>query len=653
MAVTADRVVVELQAQTDSYLRNIKNAEQQFANGLDRIEAEAAQAGSALATVATRGQQAFVQAASQAPQAAQAIGGARLQTANLAAQLNDIAVTLASGQSPFLVAVQQGSQINQVIGQAGAAGAVRMLGSAFASLISPVNLATFGIIALGGVAVQYFSQLLSDSANAEETLKEQASLINRVADRWGKAYPALKEYADQLERTKQASEAVAATQIQIDKSLENVRASTGDLVNKWAALSTGLSLGQNQQQIDAVNDSLQTLRNALADGTVTAEQARRVYDALLNLSLASGISVVGDLAAEFGALSLQIDGAVESIGRINNQLFEGIENTLQGIDKANEKFIADQEHRNSLTAEQLRLENEIARVKAEAERAGGFLDDATARGLAAANIAADGRRNPRRPARDQSAEAAQRERQAVQDLIAQLEFEHSLIGMTAAEKEKAVALRRAGSAATDEERDRIAGLTEQIYNETTALREQQQAYEQLRQIGVDAINGIATAFADGKLEAEELIHIAARLLEQLISMKSVSGSGGGLFDFLGSLFGGGSDPWAGLRIPGYANGTNYHPGGLAIVGERGPELLNLPRGSQVIPKMPSSSGAAAGGPSIVNINIDVTGARGNAEIMDMVQAGVAKGIDQWQKTPQFALTVGRAAQNSIRTGQVR
>lgn len=37
------------------------------------------------------------------------------------------------------------------------------------------------------------------------------------------------------------------------------------------------------------------------------------------------------------------------------------------------------------------------------------------------------------------------------------------------------------------------------------------------------------------------------------------------------------------RIPGYANGTNFHPGGFAMVGERGPELLNLPRGSKVIP----------------------------------------------------------------------
>jgi hypothetical protein len=35
-------------------------------------------------------------------------------------------------------------------------------------------------------------------------------------------------------------------------------------------------------------------------------------------------------------------------------------------------------------------------------------------------------------------------------------------------------------------------------------------------------------------------------------------------------------------VPGFAQGTRYAPGGLAMVGERGPELVNLPRGSQVI-----------------------------------------------------------------------
>ena len=36
-------------------------------------------------------------------------------------------------------------------------------------------------------------------------------------------------------------------------------------------------------------------------------------------------------------------------------------------------------------------------------------------------------------------------------------------------------------------------------------------------------------------------------------------------------------------IPAFAAGTDSAPGGMALVGERGPEVVNLPRGSQVIP----------------------------------------------------------------------
>lgn len=49
----------------------------------------------------------------------------------------------------------------------------------------------------------------------------------------------------------------------------------------------------------------------------------------------------------------------------------------------------------------------------------------------------------------------------------------------------------------------------------------------------------------------------------------------GLMDIIGDI--------GGLLFPKYAEGTDFHPGGLAIVGEKGPELVNLPRGSQVIP----------------------------------------------------------------------
>lgn len=48
----------------------------------------------------------------------------------------------------------------------------------------------------------------------------------------------------------------------------------------------------------------------------------------------------------------------------------------------------------------------------------------------------------------------------------------------------------------------------------------------------------------------------------------------------------------------FAQGTDFAPGGMALVGERGPELINLPRGSQVIPNN------KLGSMGTVNININ-------------------------------------------------
>lgn len=57
----------------------------------------------------------------------------------------------------------------------------------------------------------------------------------------------------------------------------------------------------------------------------------------------------------------------------------------------------------------------------------------------------------------------------------------------------------------------------------------------------------------------------------------------GLFMQLGNMGVFGKSLQADLRkTPAYANGTNFHPGGMALVGERGPELVNLPRGSGVL-----------------------------------------------------------------------
>jgi hypothetical protein len=60
----------------------------------------------------------------------------------------------------------------------------------------------------------------------------------------------------------------------------------------------------------------------------------------------------------------------------------------------------------------------------------------------------------------------------------------------------------------------------------------------------------------------------------------------------------------GARVRGYAVGTRYHPGGLAIVGEEGPELVNLPRGSQVYTNQETNDMLRGGDTFILNVNAE-------------------------------------------------
>jgi hypothetical protein len=108
-----------------------------------------------------------------------------------------------------------------------------------------------------------------------------------------------------------------------------------------------------------------------------------------------------------------------------------------------------------------------------------------------------------------------------------------------------------------------------------------------------------------KTIVESISRIAAQNLTEAIfggkngigsifqSLMGSSGQGGGMDwagmfqSIFGSLFGGGAagagaaSGWSGFGM--FAKGTNFAPGGMALVGERGPELVNLPRGSRVTP----------------------------------------------------------------------
>ena len=100
------------------------------------------------------------------------------QVGNLTAQFNDIGVMLASGQNPLQLALQQGTQITQVIGPMGAAGAVRALGGALLSMLSPLNLLTIGGIALGATAFQWLRPAEEEAVSLEDQLGELTGALD-------------------------------------------------------------------------------------------------------------------------------------------------------------------------------------------------------------------------------------------------------------------------------------------------------------------------------------------------------------------------------------------------------------------------------------------------------------------------------------------
>ena len=93
-------------------------------------------------------------------------------TANVFAQLNDIGVMMAAGQNPFQLAIQQGTQLNQVWASMGAEGkslkgVAGVLGGAISSMISPMSLLTLGVIAGGAALVNWASDAFSATDTAE------------------------------------------------------------------------------------------------------------------------------------------------------------------------------------------------------------------------------------------------------------------------------------------------------------------------------------------------------------------------------------------------------------------------------------------------------------------------------------------------------
>jgi len=236
---------------------------------------------------------------------------------NLVAQGNDVFVMLAAGQNPLTLAIQQGTQITQVIGPLGAAGAFRALGGAVLAMLSPINLITIGALAATATVVNWFmssseeAESFADSVESLETridsLKDQIAEASatrlELADRFGEGF--VDRAQDILDRIVEAEKRVAQRE-----AASNIGTFVGE-----TGINPSRGVGFNRRAIEDEFD----FGGIIRDRSVFDEQRRlaeAVAEDLIALQDAAGGTIEQQQAA-IEALILSYTAAAEAVGTIS------------------------------------------------------------------------------------------------------------------------------------------------------------------------------------------------------------------------------------------------------------------------------------------------------------------------------------------------
>lgn len=557
--------------------------------------------------------------------------GNSFNTANIAAQFQDIGVTAAMGMSPIQIALQQGTQLSAVLQQIkdSGQGVGQGLAAAFASVISPLSLVTIGVIAAGTAAFQYFSTIMSEGDKSAEVLKEQAALIAAVAERWGDAVPALRDYADQLKRaqdnadlTKGADIVNTNTLADVRKEVESTRATIADLVSQLQ------SAGEEADVIKNLQSAFNDFAKAAEEGKAQTEDVDRVQAALSAAINSTGIPALAEFAKYFSTLSAAALTAADSVQKVNEVTSVATSRindprTWRGAGQQDSQFGADA----TIQGTQFPLPDNGPTP----ERRPSDLDTDKNRGFGTPKRASA----PKKTASDRFAE----DLQAVRDRTEALRQEMNLIGLSneaQVKRRTALDLEQKALADLREEArkkgekdlesiqlspDKIAAIEQEsaaYARQSEALRkaqEEQQKLNEWNNVARDATRGFIDDLIHGESAADAfagaLSRIADALLDDVLNsifkVNSAAGGSGGLLSGLFSLFGGGASRYAGLSGGLFSEGGftgpggKYQPAGIVHKGEVVWSQADVARAGGVGAVEALRKGYANGGPVGISV----------------------------------------------------
>jgi hypothetical protein len=549
------------------------------------------------------------------------------QTANLAAQFQDIGVQLASGTSPLTVALQQGTQIAAVLGESkgGAAGAVKSLGAAFASVVSPISLATIGIIALGGAAIQYVSGMVSDTETLDDRLKTHADLIKQIKDAYGEAAEGLEDYAKQSTAVLEAQTRASIVKLQDDleklaTTIARAASATpsGVMTNIGTIEVDTAEVDQAAAKYDAFAAAIQRLRDEAQNGTPNIRAFQAAVAEVVNQN--TGDEKIAKLGAELLSLSKEaydvetaLETARRAIGLIGDVAagqvgsVKELKSALSDLAKiglpTTGEFRAEEAYKRAI--ENARTPGERAQVDSAYLEAQQRLRDREAE-AAAEKARREAERKSEQAARRAESDA-ERRREAyaqeitdIQNATRALELEFEMRGKSNVEREKARTimqvenvLQREGVTLSGEQRANVEQLAEAYAQMSDKLKSANATQQELQQLASSTIKGFVSDLMDGASAADALQNALKRVGDRLLdlaldsALKGMFGGAGGGGNIFSSLFG----SFGGAR----ASGGSVQSGKTYLVGENGPELATFGRNGTIIPNHALPRGGSGGG----------------------------------------------------------
>lgn len=560
-------------------------------------------------------------------------------TGNLVANFNDLFMMIGSGQNPLTTAIQQGTQITQVIGPMGAAGAARSLGGAFLAMLSPINLITLGAIAAGSAMFQWLTSASAESEAATAQLERQKTALQGIVDETeklrlqrgmslsGAGSENEQIVLEEINRLTAEREAIQQrlngyieqggrfSGFALQSERETLRAQLEELNAKIAALEKQRELNAATENGRAIAERLKTTTQGVTSALQGADGSR------LQAAFAAAFPTASALLAMAQNIVATIGGAAQLQAEASGQNYLG-ELGRTGQDSGPDS------------------------VRSRLGGGGRFAAPVRGAGLRAPRIPGGGGGG------GGGGGAARDEANALQELITSLEGEIEALRVQSPIQQEMLKHREALAGATEAERKKV--------EELIATRER----EQLLMEGAKARAAFFEDLGNNALEAlivkgesfNEVLKNIAKSLIQAALQAALFGSGP-----FGSLFGGksiistifpaiGGGRAAGGRVFGPGDGTKDTfltptANGEYIVNAKATarnlhllEAINA--GAQVTAGRAAGgmvgpdnrrSGARgdSGGPS--TLVIDVRGAQGSTEIREMVRRGVETGLQLYDR----------------------